>query len=262
MRNNPLGYITASMVQSYACPRKYYYQYIEGWTLVVPKASTVFGSIIHESIAAEFLDSTTAKEYFLEKWDAIGVLSYSRYDSKESLRDIGLALIDKLETTEILQRVVAVEKPYQTVLPDSTTFKGKIDLIYYDGKNEIILDWKTANSSFIDSRPDLDDQLTAYSMLSGIKDVCYGVLLKKKNPDVQFHHSAINEKDWQEYQAKVMKIVMDIEDGFFYKNPSIYCGFCDFEPLCRNQENRIDIELKQVPIIDRYKNLECEMADF
>ena len=258
MKNNPLDYITATMVISYDCPRKYYYEYVEGWKLVKPLANLVFGSILHESIAEEFLNGRKATDAFLEKWSKVGELTYSRADNHESLRKIGIALIEKVQKTEIYQRVVAVEKVYQTELPDGTIFKGKVDLIYDNGKEEVLLDWKTSSSLFLDHRPDLDDQLTAYSMLSGISKVAYGVLLKKKEPEVKFFYAQRTYQDYLDYQLKVMKVVSDIESGFFFKKPSIYCGFCPFCPLCRNQEEKIKTELKRVPVEDRYAGIDCE----
>jgi hypothetical protein len=68
MKNNSLDYITATMVISYDCPRKYYYEYVEGWKPVKPSANLVFGSILHNSIAEEFLNGRTAIKVFLEKW--------------------------------------------------------------------------------------------------------------------------------------------------------------------------------------------------
>ncbi|MDP8218973.1 MAG: PD-(D/E)XK nuclease family protein [Candidatus Theseobacter exili] len=259
MENNKLGYMTASMITAYDCPRKFFYQYVEGWKPVKPSANLVFGSIIHDAIAEEFLNGRTTKDFFIEKWTKVGDLAYSRYDSKDSLRETGLALIDKLEKTEVLQRVVAVEKPYMTVLPNGIAFKGKVDLIYDDHESAVLLDWKTSGGAFLDSRPDLDDQLTAYSMLSGINKVCYGVLLKKKLPDIQFLHSVRTAEDYRDYQIKVMKVISDIKAGFFFKKPSMYCGFCDFSCLCRKQEDRIRAELKRVlPVADRYADMECE----
>jgi len=258
MRNNPLGYITTSMVTSYNCPRKYYYEYVEGWKLVRPLANLVFGSIVHESIAEEFLNGRKATDAFLEKWSKVGNLTYSRADNHESLSKIGIALIEKVQRTEIYQRVIAVEKAFQTELPDGTIFKGKLDLIFDDGKEEVVLDWKTSSSLFLDYRPELDDQLTAYSMLSGFSKVAYGVLLKKKNPEIRLLYAKRTYEDYLDYQFKVMKVVSDIESGFFFKKPSLYCGFCPFTPLCRNQEERIKTELKRVPVEDRYAGIECE----
>jgi len=258
MRNNPLGYVTATMIQAYDCPRKYFYEYVEGWKLIRPSANLVFGSIFHESIAEEFLNGHRADEVFVDKWEKVGELTYSQRDTHDSLKEMGLALISKVQKTEVYQRVVAVEKAYQTELPDGTIFKGKIDIIYDDGKEEVVLDWKTAKGSFLDSRPDLDDQLTAYSMLSGISKVAYGVLLKKKEPDICLFHSRRTNEDYLDYQVKVMKIVSDIKAGFFFRKPSIYCGFCPFCPLCRNQENKIKAELKREPVQDRYQGIECE----
>lgn len=258
MKNNSLDYITATMVISYDCPRKYYYEYVEGWKPVKPSANLVFGSILHDSIAEEFLNGRTAIKVFLEKWSNVGELIYSRADNHESLKKVGLSLIEKIEKTEIYQRVVAVEKAYQTELTDGTIFKGKVDLIYDNGKEKVLLDWKTASSFFLDHRPDLDDQLTAYSMLSGIPKVAYGVLLKKKKPEVRFFHAQRTYQDYLDYQLKVMKVVSDIESGFFFKKPSLYCGFCYFCPLCRNQKEKIDAELKRVPVEDRYEGIDCE----
>ena len=167
-------------------------------------------------------------------------------------------MIEKIAETEIYRRVVAVEKAYQAELPDGTIFKGKVDLIYDNGKEDVLLDWKTASSSFLDYRPDLDDQLTAYSMLAGIPRVAYGVLLKKKEPEVRFFYAQRTYQDCMDYQLKVMKVVSDIESGFFFKKPSLYCGFCNFCPLCRNQKERVDKELKIRPVKDRYDGIECE----
>ena len=259
MRNNPLGYLTATMVLSYDCPRKFYYEYVEGWKPVRPSANLVFGSVFHESIAEEFLNGRTAADLFLEKWQRVDDVVYSRTDNHESLKKLGLSLLEKIEKTEIYQRVMAVEKAYATELPDGTVFKGKIDLIYDDGKgNEVVLDWKTSNAAFLDSRPDLDDQLTAYSMLAGIPRVAYGVLLKKKEPEVNFCHSQRTRQDYSEYQLKVMKTAADVEAGFFFRKPSLYCGFCSFCPLCRNQKEKIKTELKRTTVEDRYQGLECE----
>ena len=258
MRNNPLGYVTTSMIQAYDCPRKYYYEYVEGWKPIRPSANLVFGSIFHESIAEEFLNGHTADEVFAEKWEKAGELVYSQRDNHASLKEIGLSLISKVQKTEVYQRVIAVEKAYRAELPDGTIFKGKIDLIYDDGKEEVVLDWKTAKGSFLDSRPDLDDQLTAYSMLSRIPKVGYGVLLKRKAPEICFFYAQRTEQDYLDYQVKVMKVVADIESGFFFKKASIYCGFCPFCPLCRHQEDEIKAELKREPAKDRYQGIECE----
>lgn len=258
VKNNPLGYVTTSMIQAYDCPRKYYYEYVEGWKPIRPSANLVFGSVFHESIAEEFLNGRTAKDAFLEKWEKVGELVYSRSDTQESFRKIGLLLIEKVAKTEPYQRVVAVEKAYQAELPDGTVFKGKVDIIYDDGQGNVLLDWKTSGGSFLDSRPDLDDQLTAYSMLSGIPRVAYGVLLKKKEPEVNFFFAARNEEDYLDYQVKVMKTVADIEAGFFYRKPSLYCGFCNFCSLCRGQMEKAKEELRQLLVKDRYKELNCE----
>jgi hypothetical protein len=145
-------------------------------------------------------------------------------------------------------------------LPDGTLFKGKIDLIYDNGKEDVLLDWKTSSSVFLDHRPDLDDQLTAYSMLSRIPKVAYGLLLKKKNPELKFYHAQRTHQDYLDYQLKVMKVVSDIESGFFFKKPSLYCSFCPFKPLCRNQKEKVAGELKRVPVEDRYEGIECEQA--
>jgi hypothetical protein len=260
MKNNPLDYITSTMVTSYDCPRKYYYEYVEGWKPIRPSANLVFGSIIHDSIAQEFLEAREASQVFLEKWGNITEVNYSRNDSYESLKKVGLSLLAKVEKSEAFQKAITAEKAYQTELPDGTVFKGKIDLVYDNGKEDVLLDWKTSSSVFLDHRPDLDDQLTAYSMLSQIPRVAYGLLLKKKNPELKFYHAQRTQQDYLDYQLKVMKVVSDIESGFFFKKPSLYCSFCPFTPLCRNQKEKIAAELKRVPVEDRYEGIECEEA--
>lgn len=261
MRNNSLGYVTATMIQSYDCPRKYFYEYVEGWKPIRPSANLVFGSIFHESIAEEFLTDRSASELFLDKWAKVEELEYSNSDTHESLKNIGFSLLEKVSKTEVYQRVIAVEKAYQTRLSDNTVLKGKLDLIYDSRGEEVLLDWKTSSRAFLDSRPDLDDQLTAYSMLSGIQRVAYGVLVKKKNPEVYFLHAERNRQDYADYQVKVMKVVSDIEAGFFFRKPSIYCGFCPYVALCRNQKDKIEKELNKTSVEDRYQRIECEKVN-
>lgn len=246
------------MILAYDCPKKYHYEYLEGWKPKISNANLVFGSIFHESIAEEFLNGRTSKQVFLEKWEKVGELNYSAYDTHEKLKQTGLFLLEKIQNTPIYQRVVAVEKAYQMELANGTIFKGKIDMIYDDGKQEVVLDWKTSSRSFLDSRPDLDDQLTAYSMLSGISKVAYGVLLKKKEPEINFLSALRTKEDYLDYQIKVMKVISDIEAGFFFRKPSMYCGFCSYVCLCRNQKEKIETELKRAPVVDRYQGIECE----
>jgi hypothetical protein len=134
-------------------------------------------------------------------------------------------------------------------------------MIYEEDGAEVLLDWKTSSRSFSDTRTELDDQLTAYSMLSGIKKVAYGVLLKRKTPEVKFLYSSRNESHYTDYQVKIMKVAADIDAGFFFRKPSFYCGFCHFIPLCKGQRERALSELKRLPVQDRYSEIECVEAD-
>ncbi len=261
MKNNPLDYLTASMVISYDCPRKFYYEYVEGWRPIRSSANLVFGGILHDAVAEEFRNGRTAKDVFLKNWENAGELNYSRNDTHESLKEKALVLLELMRETTPYRRAKTVEKAYRTELPDGTIFKGRIDMIYDDGREEVLLDWKTASSSFHNSRPDLDDQLTAYSMLTGIPKVAYGVLLKKKKPEVKFFHATRSRRDYLDYQLKVMKVASDIESGFFFRKPSLYCSFCQFCPLCRNQRQKVKQNLKQAPVKDRYKGVKCERVE-
>lgn len=260
MENNPLGYLTVSMVASYDCPRKYYYQYVEGWKPVTPAASLVFGIVFHESIAGEFLSEQSAQDIFSSLWSNVGELKYPKLDTHESLRKTGLALLAEVQKTAVYSKVLAVEKAYTTELPDGTIFKGKIDMIYEEEGQEVVLDWKTASRAFSEIRTDLDDQLTAYSMLSGIRKVSHGVLLKRKTPEVKFLYSHRSAKDYSDLQEKIMKVAQDIKSGFFFRKPSLYCAFCDFLPLCRGQRAKARAELKRLPVEDRYGEIECAEA--
>jgi len=262
MRNNPLGYLTISMVQEYDhCPRQYFYEYVEGYKPVLPNVNLVFGSIMHEAIAEGLRTGYLSADTFLKRWKAVGDLQYSGRDTHKSLEVKGVKLVEKLLEAEVLKLdVEAIEKAYETELPDGTLFKGTADLIYKVKGERILLDWKTSGSSFFDCRPHLDDQLTAYSFLSGVSKVAYGVLLKKKDPEVRFYFSSRKEEDYLDLQVKTMKTASDIERGFFYKNPSpVQCSLCPFCSLCLGKVPEVaGKELVKAEVKDRYANKKLE----
>jgi len=262
MRNNPLGYLTVSMAQEYDhCPRQYFYEYVQGYKPVLPNANLVFGSIMHEVIAEGLKTGHLFADLFLKRWDKVGELKYTGWATYETLKGTGVNLVKKLLEAEVLTLdVEAIEKSFETELPDGTLFKGTADLIYKVNGERILLDWKTSGSKFLACRPALDDQLTAYSFLAGgIEKVAYGVLLKKKDPEVRFYFSSRKEGDYLDFQLKVAKTSADIEGGFFPKNPSSFqCGMCPFSSFCLGQKEIAEKELRKGPVKDRYADKKPE----
>ena len=58
------------------------------------------------------------------------------------------------------------------------------------------------------------------------------VLIKTKEPRIEWHFAKRNAGDMAQYLTKVQIVADDIAAGKFYKRPGKHCGYCDFLPVC------------------------------
>ena len=98
----------------------------------------------------------------------------------------------------------------------------------------------------------LDQQLIAYSWITGIAEVGMVVFVRKKNPEIQYLRTTISEQQRQEYAALVGETIRQIESGIDLPHtgvrfPQNGCVTCACQGLCLDQPALVDIRLVRRP---------------
>lgn len=220
------------------CPEQYRLYYVEGLRLRIPSANLVFGQMIHQALAALLGAQKDPVRIFQQSWENLkGVeLTFSARDSWEKLAETGKRLLETFVKEELSRfgTVLAVEKAFTlTITSLSEPFVGVIDYVgEVDGK-KTILDFKTAASAYADYEVILNDQLTAYGLVEPEAErAALCVLVKTKEPRIDWHFSSRGAAHLAEYLAKVAMVAEDIVDERFYRRPGKHCSYCDFLPVC------------------------------
>lgn len=240
------------------CPRRYRYRYLDGWEEKLNRAAVVFGRVFEQALGTHFSGSSSA-EAFRQLWaeQQDRELEYATGDSWEKYLEDGLALLEQFRT----DARVDVENPARNLaLKCQRRIGGRDHYIAYldaigslDGIAPTILDWKTTTSAY-PSAPDgivsLDQQLIAYSWITGIPSVALIVFVRKKKPEIQYLRAAISESQRADYGRLVESTVASIRQARFVPQPGIRfpqngCLSCGCVGLCLEHEELVAAKLKR-----------------
>jgi putative RecB family exonuclease len=220
------------------CPEQYRLYYIEKLRPRFPSAAMVFGQVMHAALALFFLDGGRPGPFFDAAWDEVRQidLTYNQKESWEKLKTIGPGLLQKFQQDFMkrISRVAGVEKPFEIRITSlNMAMVGAIDLIAaVDGKNTV-LDFKTSGSSYEKHEVALSDQLTAYQLAEpGAEQTGLCVLVKTKDPKVEWHLSSRNGNQITEFLDKAEYVAREITANRFYKRSGMWCSWCDYLPVC------------------------------
>ena len=126
-------------------------------------------------------------------------------------------------------RVTALDAP----------FLGIIDLVGQVDDRLTVIDFKTAGSDYEEHEAALSDQLTAYALAEPeAQQVALCVLVKTKEPRIEWHFAKRSADALAEYLEKVRLVSDDIAAGKFYKRPGRQCASCDFLPVCLGDKKK------------------------
>ncbi len=108
-------------------------------------------------------------------------------------------------------------------------------------------DFKTSASSYAEHEVKLSDQLTAYQLAEPqAVQMALCVLVKTKEPKIEWHVSERNSDDLLGYLAKAGYVAHEISAQRFYKRPGMWCAWCDFLPVCLKDEGKMAETLVKV----------------
>ncbi|OFZ79382.1 MAG: hypothetical protein A2583_02805 [Bdellovibrionales bacterium RIFOXYD1_FULL_53_11] len=125
---------------------------------------------------------------------------------------------------------------------------GVIDLVAERSGRKTVVDFKTSGSSYDGFEAELSDQLTAYKLAEpDAEELAFCVLVKTKEPKIEWHTTRRNGDQLSEYLAKVGYVARDIGSSKFYKRPGMWCSWCDFRPVCLGDRKKAAETLIHVP---------------
>jgi hypothetical protein len=123
----------------------------------------------------------------------------------------------------------------------SAPFIGVIDLVAEVGGKRTVTDFKTSASSYAEHEVRLSDQLTAYQLAEPeAEQLALCVLVKTKEPKIEWHMSERNSDDLVHYLGKAGHVAREIAAGRFYKRLGLWCAWCDFLPVCLRDRHKIE----------------------
>ena len=234
------------------CPEQYRLYYIEHLRPVVPSASLVFGQVIHHSVAGLLQKQVDPIECFQDTWGMSQKinLAYKERESWDKLKVCGEGLLNKFVTDELpkLRNIRAVEKPFELSITSlDLPFVGIIDLKADVSGKTTVVDLKTAGSAFDPHEVILTDQLSAYNLAEpGVEQLALCVLVKTKEPKIEWHFTTRTGEQLTEYIAKAGYVAREISTGRFYKRSGFWCSWCDYLPVCIGDTRKAEASLVKV----------------
>jgi hypothetical protein len=114
--------------QFLACPRRYHFQYLDGWKEKGTRAAMLFGRAFEKALAAFFLREAASETLFNE-WAQYRDLEmqYSTHDNWDRMLQGGMQLLDRFaqeDRVRILQPQINLQVKILRPLPGDHTFSS------------------------------------------------------------------------------------------------------------------------------------------
>lgn len=249
--NGTLLYLSHSRIAKYLhCPEQYRLYYVEGLRPRKPNAGMVFGQVIHQALSGLFQSGEDPVVLFERLWGEVESvdLDYGR-DSWDRLLATGRLVLRQFVEKELpkLDTIGPSEKPFRLMVTSlGLPFVGVIDLVAGYRQKQTVIDFKTAAAAYQPHEVALSDQLTAYQLAEPeAEQSALCVLVKTKEPRIDWYLSDRKPNQVIEYLAKVEHVAREISAGRFYKRPGRWCSYCDFLPVCLGDEAKAEQTLVQ-----------------
>ncbi|PYV27928.1 MAG: hypothetical protein DMG27_02675 [Acidobacteria bacterium] len=249
----PAPHLSHSRINRYlTCPEQYRLYYVEKLRPKIESAGPVFGVVIHAAIADLFRTGEDPVEHFAHDWQNLKdvELRYKKRESWEDFNAKGEKLLTKflVEEAPKIRQARGMERKFELrVTALDAPFLGIIDLVGQVDDRLTVIDFKTAGSDYEEQEAALSDQLTAYALAEPeAQQVALCVLVKTKEPRIEWHFAKRSADALAEYLEKVRLVSDDIAAGKFYKRPGRQCASCDFLPVCLGDKKKTQETLVRI----------------
>ncbi len=243
--------------QFLGCPRRYRFQYLDGWKEKDTRAAMLFGRAFEKALAAFFLRQD-ASEVLFNEWAQYRDLEmqYSAHDSWDRMLQGGMQLLDRFAQEDrvcIPQPETRLQVKILRQLPGGNAFVSYLDAIGELDNELCVIDWKTSTARYPTEPAGLcalDPQMICYSWMTGIEKVALVVFVRKRIPEIQYLKATISEEQRQEYGRLVTETVRQIETAQFLPHSGIRfpqnpCLSCAYLGLCLDRQEMVDLRLNR-----------------
>lgn len=247
------AHLSISQINLYlACPRAYFFRYIEHAEQEFRSAALAFGTAWHSAFAGWLLGESAAGclvDLFRSALDVelagdVPVL-FDEDQSIDGMTETARGMIDALQNSVPRPDVVhAVERAFSLELAHPVTGEildsplvGAIDAIVEVGGKTQIWEAKSAKKKWSADQMEYDLQTTAYVMAArelGHRDPepILVVATKTKKPDVQLERLLRYRKDEEELAELAAGVVRAIDAGIDHRNRAWRCRSCAYAGAC------------------------------
>jgi len=241
------------------CPLKYKYHYLEGWAEREDKANLIFGRVFQTAVEAQFLVEDSVR-FFHEHWSRVKDVpfEYANGDSWEKMLAQGQQLLERFgedQRVQIEDGRTDFQVKFRRPLPLSQKyFLAYVDAIgWVDGVHGLI-EWKTSAQSYPEHLGrvlELDPQLVCYSWAAQKQEVCLVNFVRKKQPEIQYLHARIRQRQWKTLEQTVDLLASEMEAGCFYprsgiRYPNNQCLNCAYLGLCLRKKQLVEEKLLKI----------------
>jgi CRISPR/Cas system-associated exonuclease Cas4 (RecB family) len=251
---------SVSRVKSYlACPRRYFYQYIERLAPAFRPLALVFGTAWHETLGEHLLHTPREGDVPLEKLrahlrdglvrgiaaDGIPVLFEEEEQDVGAVVDTALRMLDAFITRVPLpRRVHGVELAFRLELADSISGEtypepliGALDAVVDEDGRAVVWELKSGKRKWTQDALDFDLQPTAYRIAArALGHADAGVVLlvttKGKVPAVQREVLPRHDRDEREFVDVVFSVRRAVHAGVDHPLRGWQCRSCGYAGVC------------------------------
>ncbi len=252
MPEGPIARLSYSQINTYlTCPLRYKLHYVDLIPPAFTSAALVFGSAVHEAVAAYYQSRLEGDELrpdqmvdvYRESWRVAENVKSFNGDGEESLLQKAKQLIEVFHgETNPNVTVLGVEEFFEIQLaPEVPPLHGYNDLIEENEDGRVpVADLKTASKKLADSAVHSNMQLTAYSL--GARALGFDsehltmrldVLTKTKSPELVRYETTRTEAERQRFVKLVKKVWAAIENHAFFPREDWHCAQCAWADHCR-----------------------------
>ena len=252
MPEGPITHLSYSQISNYlTCPLRYKLHYVDLIPPAFTSAALVFGSAVHEAVAAYYQSRLEGDELrpdhmvdvYRETWRRADNVKFFNGDGEESLLQKATQLIDVFhKETNPNVTVLGVEEFFELQIANEVPpLHGYIDLIEEDENGRVtVADLKTASKKLADGAVHSNMQLTAYSLGAGALGfdseqltLRLDVLTKTKSPELVRYETTRTEAERERFVKLVRKVWASIENHAFYPKEDWHCAQCAWADHCR-----------------------------
>ncbi len=241
-----------------ACPRKYFFHYIERVTPAFRALALVLGTAWHETIGVYLLGSRD-QEPVPEELQAHlrdGIVRGIDADGtpvlfEEAGQDTGAVVDQALKMLAVFlgrvpwpESVVGIEVPFSVDVAQSDTGEilpvpliGGIDAIVMDAGRTVVLEFKTGRKKWGRDEIEFSPQMTAYKLGArglghGEVDLKLVLTTKTKVPDVQIEELVRHPQDERELAEVAFGVHRAVAAGVDFPMRSWACRTCPYAHVC------------------------------